>query len=78
MSKENYLDPYELLANGIVLQAVRDYREANRKLRGGRKNVDAQFMKNECLRFFRSGWFQTLTSVNAEYLIRKLDQEVEA
>lgn len=78
MSKENYLDPYELLANGIVLQAVRDYREASRKLRGGRKNVDAQFMKNECLRFFRSGWFQTLTSVNAEYLIRKLDQEVEA
>ena len=76
MSKNNF-DPYEQLANAIVLQAVKDYREANKKLRRGRKNTEAQSTKDECLRFFRSGWFQALTSVDAEYLIRKLDQEVE-
>ena len=77
MSKDNNLDPYEQLANAIVLQAVRDYREANKKLHGRRRNKEAEITKDECLRFFRSGWFQALTSVDAEYLIRKLDQEVE-
>ena len=31
MSKNSNLNPYEELANAIVLQAVRDYREANKK-----------------------------------------------
>jgi hypothetical protein len=78
MSKVNNTDPYEQLTNAIVLQAVRDYREVNKKLCRGRKNADAQAVKDECIRFFRSGWFQALTSVDAEYLIRKLNQEVEA
>lgn len=77
MSKENNIDPYEKLANAIILQAVRDYRVANKKLHGRRKNAEAQDIKDRCLRFFRSDWFQALTSVDAEYLIRKLDQEVE-
>ena len=54
MSKNSNLNPYEELANAIVLQAVRDYREANKKLSRGRKNRDAQDTKDECLRFFRS------------------------
>ena len=45
MSKNSNLDPYEELANAIVLQAVRDYREANKKLSRGRKNRDAQDTK---------------------------------
>ena len=77
MSKNNNFDPYEQLANAIVLAAVQDYRAVNKKLHGRQKNKEAEATKAECLRFFRSGWFQTLTSVDAEYLIRKLDQEVE-
>ena len=42
MSKNSNLNPYEELANAIVLQAVRDYREAVKKLSRGRKNRDAQ------------------------------------
>ena len=57
MSKNSNLNPYEELANAIVLQAVRDYREAVKKLSRGRKNHDAQDTKEECLRFFRSKWF---------------------
>ena len=77
MSKNNDLDPYEQLANAIVLAAVQDYREANKKLHGRRKNNKAEATKDECLRFFHSEWFQALTSVDAEYLIHKLEQEVE-
>lgn len=73
----NYLDPYDSLANGIILQAVKDYRDANKKLSRGRKNQAAQQMKDECLRFFRSKWFSALTEVDPEFLIRKLDTEVE-
>lgn len=76
MSKNSNLNPYEELANAIVLQAVRDYRDANKKLSRGRKNQDAQFTKEECLRFFRSKWFSLLTDLAPEFLIRRLDEEV--
>ena len=76
MSSERNTDPYEELANAIILQAVKDYRDANKKLKKGRKNTEAERMKNECLRFFRCGWFSQLTDVDPEFLIRKLDEEV--
>ena len=49
MSNKNSYDPYEQLANAIVLAAVRDYRDANRKLSRGRKNQAALETKEECL-----------------------------
>lgn len=73
-----HFDPYQELANAIVLGAVKDYRAAVKKLARGRKNTEAQQMKDECLRFFRSGWFGQLTSLDPEMLIRKLDEEVAA
>lgn len=78
MSKNSNLNPYEELANAIVLQAVRDYREAVKKLSRRRKNRDAQFTKEECLRFFRSKWFSQLTELDPEFLIRRLDEEITA
>ncbi len=71
-------NPYENLANAIVLTAVHDYRDALKKLSRGRKNTDAETTKNECERFFRSQWYQELTSVDGELLIRKLNEEVNA
>jgi hypothetical protein len=60
---------YENLANAIVLQAVKDYRAAKRTGNSGRIA--------SIRRFFRSDWFGTLTDVDGEYLIRKLDKEAE-
>ena len=77
MNEKNQTDPYEDLANGIILQAVRDYRSSGRKLARGRKNEEAQRMHHECLRFFRSRWFATLTDIDPDYLIQKLDEEVK-
>lgn len=76
MSSKNELNPYEGLANAIILQAVKDYREANKKLSKGRTNHTAEALKNDCLRFFKSAWFGVLTEIDADMLIRKLDEEV--
>lgn len=58
------MNPYENLANAIVLQAVKDYRLTD---------DDAELAEIE--RFFRSDWFGVLTDVNPEYLIRNLRKE---
>lgn len=78
MSTRVDLDPYEGLANAIILQAVKDYRDACKKLARGKTNHNAEAMKNECLRFFTSPWFGVLTEIDPEMLIRKLDEEVSA
>jgi len=70
-------NPYENLANSIVLLAVKDYRDALKKLKKWPRNEAAQIMKAEVERFFRSAWYRELTSVDGEYLISKLQAEVE-
>ncbi len=71
------MTPEENLANAIILQAVKDYRAALKKLSRGRKNSNAEYMKQDCERFFRSKWFEALTSVDGEILIRKLNEEAK-
>ena len=58
------MNPYEELANAIVLQAVKDYRL-----------TDDEAELAEIERFFRSGWFGVLSKVDPEYLIRQLRKE---
>ena len=70
------MNPYENLANAIVLKAVRDYRDVIRKLSRKRKNTAAKDTYDECLRFFRSEWFGVLTELDPEKLIQKLNEEV--
>ncbi|MBO4854125.1 MAG: hypothetical protein J5482_03130 [Oscillospiraceae bacterium] len=68
-------DPWENLANAIILQAVKDYREARKKLKKRPKNEDAKLMISDCEAFFRSDWYKALTDVDGEMLIRKLREE---
>lgn len=63
----------ENLANGIIMQAVKDYRKA---LRGFSLNGESSTcVIAECERFFRSEWFRVLTNVNGEYLITNIRKE---
>lgn len=71
------LDPYEALANAVVLQAVKDWRESTKKVSRGRRNINAQDMKEECKRFFTSSYFSTFTEMDGNMLLMKLKQEVE-
>jgi len=71
------IDPYEQLANSIILQAVKDYRGALKKLKKRPNYEPAKIMKNEVERFFRSDWYRELTSVDGSILIKKLRAEVD-
>ena len=68
-------DPYENLANAIVLKAVEDYRRALRRFakNPGSKMALAEVESLE--RFFRSNWYAEFTFVEGEFLIRKLRGE---
>jgi hypothetical protein len=68
-------NPWERLANAIVLSAVSDYRAALRKLKRNPQNQDAMSDAMAIERFFRSGWFSILTSVDGEYLMDRLRKE---
>ena len=58
------MDPYQGLANAIVLQAVKDYRLHDN---------EQELARIE--RFFRSDWFSVLTNVDPKILITKLRKE---
>ena len=70
------MKPYEELANAIVLQAVKDYRDALKMLAQHPFNKKALGVKEEVERFFRSDWFFILTEVDPEMIISKLKAEV--
>lgn len=69
-------DPYENLANAVIAQAAEDYR---RLLKRAKKNPAHREALDEALqikRFFRSGWYQRLTNMDGEFLIRKLREDI--
>lgn len=69
-------NPYERLANAVILQAVADYRAAVKKIKTYPRNKDAMSEALSIERFFRFGWYSMLTSVDGEYMIRKLQGEI--
>ena len=74
-----HFDPYENLANAIIIQACKDFRRAyKRYLRRYRSSdkPDTEFLELES--FFRSDWYKTLTSVDGEYLMDRIKKEVSA
>ena len=72
------LGPYEALGNAVVLQAVKDYRDAVHKLTRGKKNTIAESMKQECERFFQSPYFNVFTQLDGKALLSQLEKEVAA
>ena len=64
-------DPYENLANAIIIQAAKDYRHAL-KVPGKPGNVKKI---EECERFFRSQWLRLLTAIDGEALVEELRKE---
>lgn len=70
------MNPYEELANAIVLCAVKDYRKARKQLKKYPRDAYLRQLVKECEEFFLSGWFQTLTSVDGSVLLERLQKEV--
>ena len=66
---------YESLALNIVIQAAKDYRNALRDLKKDPDDFDANVNMDDCERFFRSVWCETIISVDPEILMKKLQKE---
>ena len=78
MAKRADGDPYENLANAIIVQACDDYRADLKKIKknpGNRAAID-DALRIE--RFFHSGWFGTLTTVDGGFLIQRIRKETAA
>ncbi len=71
---------YENLANAIIVQAADDYRKALRALKSGHATArgvgNAEAIIHECERFFKSSYFELLTTVNGPGLMKQLKKEV--
>lgn len=74
-----HFDPYENLANAIIIQACKDFRRAyKRYLRRYRSSDKPDTELLELESFFRSDWYKALTSVDGEYLMDRIKKEVSA
>ena len=70
------MDFYTDLANAIIIQAVKDYRKALKTLKRHPRNEPAKAVVEEVEEFFRSEWYRTLTSVDADMLMTKIRREI--
>jgi hypothetical protein len=92
------MEPYESLANAIIVQAVKDYREAlhflkrhphtpdidteeakedKRKRALREKIIQNEGERDDVERFFHSGWFESLSNLDGDALMRQVrDMEV--
>lgn len=76
------MEPYQALANAIVELAVKDYKKVLKqhyRFPNNKEYAD-EIASLEC--FFRSGWYETLTDLDGEYLMtgvrRMVRKEVAA
>ena len=74
------MEPYQALANAIVELAVKDYKKALKQHFRFPNSKDYADEVASLERFFRSGWYEMLTDLDAEYLMsavrRMVRQEV--
>lgn len=70
------MDPYEKLANAIILQAVKDWRHGARLLKRHPNSPEGKRITYDTEKFFKSKWFSCLTNLDGEMLLRKLQEEV--
>ena len=65
---------YEDLANAIVLSGVKEYKHALSRLQRNPNSESAKCAVKAGEKFLFSPWFEMLTDVDPNYLIRKLKE----
>ena len=71
------LGRYAEFANAIIVSAVREYRAYLRKLSRNENGRNSIIRIEELEDFFYSDWFGILTYLDPNYLIDRLQREVE-
>lgn len=75
MGEADIRGSFESLGNAVVVQAVKDYRDAAKILSRGRTNHTAEATKRECERFFQSEYFSLFTNLDGNILLCELEKE---
>ena len=73
MFEENYRE----LANAIIMQAVKDFRSAYRRIKNHPDDGKAQETVREVTRFFASKNFSKLTTLDGPSLLRRVMREMD-
>jgi len=71
------MDPYQRLADAIILRAVTDCRRVFLALKKNPNDSLARGRATEINDFFSSEWFAALTDLNPEHIIKRLNAEVQ-
>lgn len=71
-------DPYEELANAIIIQAAKDYRRALIRIKREPNDAYAKSKIKDCEHFFISIYYEKLTRLDGKYLMNKIRKEVES
>ena len=79
------MEPYSELANAIILRAIDDYRRSLERLNylletpqfNGKRIVEIKMEIDKIESFFRSEWYDEMTDISGEDVIKKVRKEVE-
>ncbi|MBE5825285.1 MAG: hypothetical protein E7307_01480 [Butyrivibrio sp.] len=63
------------LVTGLIVLASKDYKKAVKQLQKNPKSRASMATAKECEEFFRGSLYQSLTSVDGEWLIKRLREE---
>ena len=66
---------WEDLANAIILQTVKDYRNTLKRLKVYPDSIALKREMRRCERFFHSAWFGTLSEVDPERILNGIREE---
>lgn len=69
------IDPYEELANAIIIQAAKEYKQILKVLKVHPRNADAKYRAKEIEEFFLSKWFRDISNANGEFIITELKEQ---
>ena len=72
-----YEKNYQQLANAVILQAVKDFRSAYRRLKKHPNDKLAQDRVREITQFFCSGYFASLTDLDGPALLNRIMREMD-
>lgn len=72
-----YEENYKNLANAIILQAVKDFKPAYRRLKKYPNDRLAQDTVREITRFFCSQYFEALSELDGPALLNRIMREID-
>lgn len=68
---------FEDLGNSVIARAAKDYKRAVRLLKKDPEDLESIIIKEEIEEFFLSDWFNVLTNLDGNNLLRRLKKSLQ-